>query len=235
MNRAIRLLIFVGYAGGAAAIFYGFFLMDWRSLPDSVDAPRRGYEFARLTLDQFETQLLLVGEELSLDMLRGMGDATRDIIRDYWPTLAVFSVVLLGVGHAFAALTAFVMVIIGRPLYPPSRFRALFILFGVGFGLAANVILPAFILYRFYDGFLAAQVVASGFWLTLAGVVIAGSTGPLTEFVRLFIPHPVTRPAKRPHVRPTFDETPITDDYFDDDEPPPPPRRPVDRIRSFDD
>ncbi|TVR21551.1 MAG: hypothetical protein EA396_07450 [Anaerolineaceae bacterium] len=235
MNRAIRLLIFVGYAGGVAAIFYGFFLMDWRTLPDSVDAPRRGYEFARLTLDQFQTQLLLIGEELSPDLLRGMGDAARDIIADYWPTLAIFSVVLLGVGHAFAALTALVMVIIGRPLYPPSRFRALFIVFGVVFGLTANVIVPSFIMYRFYDGFLAAQVVASGFWLTLAGVIVAGATGPLTEFIRLFIPHPVTRPVKRPHVRPTFDETPITADYFDDEPPSAPPRRPADRIRSYDD
>lgn len=211
MTRFVRLLIFLGYAVGAGAIFYGFFFMNWRELGQY----QRGYEFARLTLDQFNSTLFLQADtQLSLDLLRNTGGEVGRIIGEFWPTVAVFAVVFIGIAHASSAIAAFVVFIIGRPLYPHKRFGVAFAIIGILITILSNVIIPVFILIQFYNRFLAEQIVGAGFWVTLFGVVIAGLTGPFVEFMRLFIQHPVNRPQRVK--KSLFDESEIGVGYFKD-------------------
>jgi hypothetical protein len=214
MTRFIRFLIFLGYAIGAGGILYGFFLMDWSELGDY----RRGYEFVRLIVDRLNVTLLANGSELSIQTLLQTNSEASHIITDYWPALGVFAVLFLAVGHACSAIAAFGVFIAGRPLYPHKRFGAAFAIIGIFLTVIVNVVIPLFILIQFHNRFLIGenQLVGMGFWVTLFGVIIAGFTGPFVEFMRLFIQHPVNRPAK-PQQKPSiFDESEVGRGYFDD-------------------
>jgi len=193
-HTGIRLLIFIGYLGAAAAILIGFFALEW--VPGR-GATAIGADYTARIAEQFrdilssatgETEILAIVDVVLSDS----NELIDSIITDYWSAAAMYYVVFLGVQYAISAFFAFLVLLMGRRVYPVSCLGRFLMIFSLPFRLVFNLALPVGIMLVYESQFLI--VVGDGYYVTLGGVVAGGVTTVLMELIRLGIPRVTRQP-----------------------------------------
>lgn len=186
-NRGIRFLIFLAYSAAALLILVGFFVMTW----DPFEIIDTGSQLTRTLMDEMIDQIEVISESaFAIGDIFNSDEVIREIVEQYWPVLAIWFVIVIGIGYLFSAFWSFIFMVIGRPLMPVRGMGCLFVVLGMVATVFINLALPLAILVGYDGTFFDGTDPGTGFWLTGAGVVLGGLTPLVVDFVRFFVRPP---------------------------------------------